>query len=229
MVVTIAHRGAGGILDQNTLQSVENAVESGADMVEVDVYRCGTGEPVVIHYSRLEFTTSGFGFVQRAPLDKLKQVDAGDGAGVPTLAEVLDTIDGRAGIHIELKRSAAAEPVAKVLEEYIAAGSLSTDDVLVSSFFPPALNAFRELMPEVRTGVCLLGLRADYRLMDRLTDADVVLPHWAAVTENFVKQAHADGYEVYAWALFQRPVDIDRLLDMGIDGIEVNYPDRILA
>ena len=45
----IGHRGAMGILPENTLSSIELAINLGCDAVEIDVFKCASGELVVFH------------------------------------------------------------------------------------------------------------------------------------------------------------------------------------
>jgi glycerophosphoryl diester phosphodiesterase len=103
MVYVIGHRGAAGHAPENTLRSFHKAVELGADMVELDVHLCATGEPVVIHDDTVDRTTDRSGRVRDLSLDELKALDAGDGERVPTLVEVIDEMSGRAALNVELK------------------------------------------------------------------------------------------------------------------------------
>ena len=103
MVVKVGHRGAAGHEPENTLRSFRKALDLGADMVELDVHLCGTGELVVIHDETVDRTTDGSGSVRDMPFHELRGLDAGKGERIPTLREVLDLLEGRAGVNIELK------------------------------------------------------------------------------------------------------------------------------
>ena len=45
----IAHRGASGVRRENTVPAFVEAVERGADGLEMDIRRCGSGQLVVFH------------------------------------------------------------------------------------------------------------------------------------------------------------------------------------
>lgn len=75
--LVIAHRGASGVAPENTLAAFSLAVALGADGVEMDVQMSADGEPVVIHDSRVNRTTSGTGRVSRLTLDQIKRLDGG--------------------------------------------------------------------------------------------------------------------------------------------------------
>ena len=55
----IGHRGAMGYETENTIASVEKALELGVDMIEIDVFRIASGEIVVFHDDRVERLTHG--------------------------------------------------------------------------------------------------------------------------------------------------------------------------
>ena len=42
--LVIGHRGAKGHLAENTLPSIDKALELGVDGVEIDIFRCASGE-----------------------------------------------------------------------------------------------------------------------------------------------------------------------------------------
>ena len=47
--LVIGHRGAKGHAPENTLKSIQKAIELGVDGIEIDVFRCASGELVVFH------------------------------------------------------------------------------------------------------------------------------------------------------------------------------------
>ena len=73
-VLVIGHRGARGHVAENTLASIEKAMELGVDGVEIDVFRCATGELVVFHDKTLEKLTDGLGYIEQMTLDSIKQM-----------------------------------------------------------------------------------------------------------------------------------------------------------
>ena len=47
--LVIGHRGAMGYIAENTIPSIEKAIELGADGIEIDVFKYASGELVVFH------------------------------------------------------------------------------------------------------------------------------------------------------------------------------------
>ena len=111
----IAHRGFSASAPENTFAAFELAISEGFSNIELDAQLSADGVPVVFHDAEVDRTTDGVGSVANLSLSELRALDAGrwfapefSGERVPTLAEVLERLDGRAHIHLELK---SKEPV----------------------------------------------------------------------------------------------------------------------
>src|SRR5579863_4458154 len=108
----MAHRGASGTFPENTLSAFRAAIDTKADMCELDVQLTRDGALVVIHDDTVDRTTDGTGEVAELTLAELKLLDAGakfkngavkgKGERVPTLDEVFDVTAGKCGLNIEL-------------------------------------------------------------------------------------------------------------------------------
>jgi glycerophosphoryl diester phosphodiesterase len=75
-VLNIGHRGSAFEAPENTLHSLQTAVDNGADMFEFDLFGSSDGEVVVIHDSTVDRTTDGAGAVEDMSLEELKALDA---------------------------------------------------------------------------------------------------------------------------------------------------------
>ena len=104
--VIIGHRGAKGHLAENTLPSISKAIELGVDGIEIDIFKCASGELVVFHDKTLEKLTNSTGYIEELVLDSIRRIEVLNGYSIPTLEEVLDLINGRVFLNIELKGSA---------------------------------------------------------------------------------------------------------------------------
>jgi glycerophosphoryl diester phosphodiesterase len=112
----IGHRGAFGYEPENTLRSIRRALELGVDMVEIDVFVLPSGEIILMHDDRVDRTTNGHGITLDLSFAILRQLDAGKGETIPTLQEVIELVDSRVPINIEIKNPGSAKPVAAVLK-----------------------------------------------------------------------------------------------------------------
>ncbi|PLX92334.1 MAG: glycerophosphodiester phosphodiesterase [Desulfuromonas sp.] len=225
-MLCFAHRGARGHAPENTLSAMRTALELGAPWVEIDVFLVDD-ELVVFHDERLERTTNGNGLLQKKSFAELRQLDAGNGEQIPTLDEVCACIDRRAGINIELKGGGCAEAVATALERWVAQG-WNRDDFLVSSFDHRQLQQFHRLAPEVRIGALHCSLPIDDACFAEELDAYSVHPSIEFVDERFVADAHRRGLKVYVYTVNYYD-DIARMVQLGVDGVFSDYPERILS
>lgn len=220
-MLCIGHRGASGHEPENTLRSVRRALEMGADGIEVDVYGV-EGELIVIHDARLNRTTNGRGFVRRKRLAQLRMLDAGKGERIPLLREVVDLVNRRAFVNIELKGLRTAAPVAALVREYAGRG-WSREHFLISSFRRAELLQLRGL--GLRLGLLFGRSARGFRPLARALDAWSIHLHLAHVTERLVAHAHADGRKVFVYTVNDRE-DMERMARMSVDAIFTDYPDR---
>lgn len=225
----IGHRGAAGYEPENTLRSVERAIQLGADIIEVDVFTLPTDEIVVIHDQRLDRTTNGQGLVTAARFDELRALDAGKGERIPTLDEVIELVAGRIPLNIEIKDPGSTQVVAELLRSYLKRGR-QPSDFMVSSFNHPELLAFKQCLPTVDTVALIYSIPLDYAAFGDALQARAVAPAVDLVTREFVTDAHQRGMLLYAWVW--EPVyeeDVDRLYDWGVDGLFTDFPDQTRA
>jgi glycerophosphoryl diester phosphodiesterase len=222
----IGHRGACGYAPENTLPAFELAIEMGCPWIELDVYHVD-GELLVIHDDTLERTTNGKGHVMDHSVSYLRSLDAGDGQQIPKLEEVIELVDHRAGINVELKGPNTAEAVVKAIHRYQARG-WSSDEFLISSFQHQELSVVREFDQVLNLGA-LFGKSVDGFLEKTLRlDAYSVNLDLRSCQESLVNQAHAAGLKVFVYTV-NRETDIERMLQLRVDGVFTNYPDRVFA
>jgi glycerophosphoryl diester phosphodiesterase len=222
MVLRIGHRGAAGHEPENTLLSLNKAVELGCDMTEIDVHVCKSGEVVVIHDEEVFRTTNGTGFVSQMTLDELKSLDAGKGEKIPTLKEVLKTLKGRIQLNIELKGEGTPIPVHRILEN----SGWSKDEYLLTSFNWNMLDEYRELDRQARLGP-LAHINAFHAARYAVKiDAYCVNPLHHLCRKTFITKTHKKGLKIFPWTV-NDPLDIEKMKDYEVDGIISDYPDLI--
>src|SRR6266498_4252060 len=159
--IVVAHRGASSTRPENTIPSFEEAIRLGAIIVEFDVRLSRDGVPVVIHDPAVDRTTGGTGLVHQLSAAALSSLNAGTEAEptpVPTLAEVLGCVSGRAAIAVEIKNipgEPAFQPTREPIVEAVHAElerRMFDGAVLVVSFNPSSIAASQMVAPDVPTG-----------------------------------------------------------------------------
>lgn len=224
-MLVFGHRGAAGHEPENTLRSIHKAIELGTDWIEIDVYAV-EGQLVVIHDETLERTTNGQGRVVEQSLSYLRSLDAGAGERIPLLAEVLDAIDARAGLNVELKGDATELLVAAALSECIQQG-WSEQRLMVSAADSTRLALVREAAPQLALGQVIDECLDQVLLTATELGLFSVHPAHATVEARDVRQAHALGLQVFPYTVNEH-VDIQRMSELAVDGVFSDFPDRVL-
>jgi glycerophosphoryl diester phosphodiesterase len=224
--LVISHAACAGHAPENTLAGVRAALEIGVDAIEVDVQASADGVPVLMHDLTVDRTTNGSGDLASLTLEQLQALDTG-GEPVPIFAQALVLTRGRALLVAEIKRPGCEAALADVSRQADA-----MDDVMVWSFLPPALAVMRQEEPRLPGSLLITpGALSDWpsrrELALRLGLQGVSLFH-LNVSAGVVAQAKRSGLSVYAWTA-DAESDIQHLLDLGVDGIVTNYPERALA
>lgn len=223
-MLCIGHRGAMGHEPENTLLSIRKAIALGVDGIEIDVFNV-EDNLIVIHDRSLARTTNGTGYLENYSFANLRSLDAGKGEQVPTLPEVLATVDRQAIVNIELKGSNTAQLVCKLITEYLQRGWSETDFV-VSSFNHYELNQFKAICPVIKIGMLISGLPWKYLRAAQELQADIVILGLDYVTSEVVNSVHQQNLPVWVYTV-NEPEDISLMKKLEVDGVFSNYPERI--
>ena len=199
----IGHRGASGYEPENTMRSFRRALEDGANSLELDLRRSRDGEIVVIHDRTVDRTTDGTGEVSRMDLSTLRGLDAGGGEKIPRLGDVLSLASQEdAVLFLELKVSGIGEKLLSELKEHNA-----SERVVV--FGRDAVGEVYGLDPGIRCtdpGLFRIGIRD--------------------LSPEGIAEMHSRGL-----VLIHGDIDDEeemlRLIELGLDGIITNYPNRL--
>ncbi len=226
-----AHRGLHRDAPENTLASIQKSIEAGCDYVELDIRRTRDGALVLMHDSSVNRTTSGKGKVEELTLAEIQKLDAGAKRGqkwagekVPTFDEALAACKGKIKIYVDHKAGPPAEIFAAIKQR-----GMEQDVVIYSSV--ERLREFKKLDPKVwimpdhpGTAEQIAALVAD--LKPETLDGNIV--DWTA---EQVQAAHKAGTQV--WVDFPGTYDneagVRKALDMGIDGIQTDDPEKVMA
>jgi glycerophosphoryl diester phosphodiesterase len=241
----IAHRGASGTRPENTLAAFESAAAAGAEMIELDLHLSADGVPVVIHDSTLGRTTGSRGPVARRTARELAALDAGfrfssdggrshpfrgAGVGIPALADVLVALP-RIRFILEVK---TADPALDDALLAVLRRTRAERRVLVAGQEGPVVRRLRSRFAGIPTNFARDEVAAFLRdgAADVAPDTRAlqVPPRYRGlriVTRRFVERAHAAGIEVHVWTV-NGTAAMHALLDLGVDGIITDFPERLL-
>ncbi|PIZ52288.1 glycerophosphodiester phosphodiesterase [Candidatus Woesearchaeota archaeon CG_4_10_14_0_2_um_filter_33_13] len=224
-MLKIGHRGAAGYEPENTLRSFKKALDLKVEMIELDVHLSKDQKLVVIHDNSAKRTTNGKGWIKNLTFEELRKFDAGKEEKIPLLEEVLDLVNKKVMINIELKGDNTAKPVANLIKKYEKKG-WSKNNFQVSSFKFNELEDFFKLNKKVNIGVLFEHFPNRYLKKAKTINAYSINPPVKFATSEFVKKAHTLGLKVLVWTVNEKS-QIEQLKKLGVDGIFSNFPDRI--
>lgn len=222
----IGHRGAKAYVAENTLESIQKALDIGVDMIEIDVHKCASGELWIIHDFTLDRTTDGSGEIAKKPAEVLRKLKVEGHYKIPQLTEVLDLVEGKCMLNIELKGLNTAEPVSKIVKEKIENGKWKYSDFIISSFQKNELFETRKLDKEVPIAVLSKASVPEAIELGKRLKASAIHPSLGIITRDNTKLSQDAGFKVNVWTVNERE-DILRMIDFGVDGIISDYPNRL--
>lgn len=249
--VVIAHQGGDGLWPSSTMFAYEHAAALHPDIVlEGDVHITADGVLVLMHDETVDRTTDGTGEIEAMTLGEIKRLDAGYdwspdegqtypyrgmGLQVATLEEVFERFpDRRYVLEIKLTRGSITQPLCDLIRAHRLA-----DRVLVGSFHDDRLAEFRATCPEIATSTARSETQR-YFIMNRALATPLYSPRAHAfqvpeysgnlhvLTASFVRGAHSRNMDVHAWTI-NEVEDMQRMLDLRVDGLITDYPDRALT
>jgi glycerophosphoryl diester phosphodiesterase len=251
-VLVHGHRGARGVMPENTLPAFEYAIHEGVDVLELDLAVTRDNVLVVSHDSLLnpvicKDAPKGTP-IRTLTLAELKQYDCGalknpqfprqtpvPGTKIPTLDEVFDLAKrGKFEFNIETKSNSrrpeltpSPEEFARLVLAKVREHGL-TDRVIVQSFDFRTLHAMKGLDPSIRLSALYSGKPKSFVEIAREAGAGIVSPETKLVTNEQVQDAHQAGLQVIPWTA-NTPEDWSRLIEAGVDAIISDYPADLIS
>lgn len=106
-VLVVSHRADWRNAPENSLQAIQNCIDMGADMVEIDLKRTKDGHLILMHDKTINRTTTGKGNPEDYTLEELRQFRLKSGAGhktrhlIPTFEEVMTLCKGKIMVNVD--------------------------------------------------------------------------------------------------------------------------------
>lgn len=234
---TMAHRGAGKLVPENTLAALRHGHALGWRAAEVDVKLSADGVAFLLHDDTLERTTSGRGRANALDWRALSQLDAGAwhgarfaGEPLPTYAAVLAWCAAN-GVAL----NAEIKPVRGFERATGAAVALDTRmhwpldrlPPLLSSFSTDALAGARDAVPDLpRAHLFQHPLPDDWLARCQSIGAIALDCNWHSVTPTLVRSAHDAGLHVLCYTC-NEPERVHELLSWGVATVITDALDQV--
>ncbi len=250
------HRGARGHAPENTLPGFERALQMGVTTLELDVGVTRDGV-VVIHHDRAlnpdiargpdgQWIPAPGPLIHELTYEQLQRYDVGrirpgseyakrfaqqqaiDGTRVPRLSAILSQ-PVRFNIETKLSAEAPHETLAPeafaraLIAEVRKAGAAAR--TTVQSFDWRTLKVVEREAPEIATAY-LTGRANPEPERVHAAGGRIWSPEFTTLTPQTLARARKLGLKLVPWTV-NEPADIARVLDMKVEGIISDYPDRV--
>lgn len=224
--LVIGHRGAMGHETENTLASIQKALDLGVDMIEIDVFKIESGEIVVFHDERVERLSNGGGRIEEYNIVAIKQLILDGNHKIPQLQDVLKLIDNRAALNIELKGANTADRVNFIIDYYSRERGWNVENFIISSFKWDELRKMRQLNDSVRIAILTEENPLKAIPVAKELEAEAINPDFKTLNTENVSEMHNAGFKIYTWTVNEAE-DIQKMKNLGVDGIISNFPERV--
>ncbi len=208
----IAHRGLhSDTVCENSMEAFRLAIEKGYP-IEIDVHLTKDGDLAVIHDSLLSRMTGKGGIVESLTSGQLKEYRLKDGQHIPMLREVLELVDGRVPLLIEIKfRRAFNEKQGEVLLEQLESYPYK-DMVAMQSFHPKIVRWLKAHSKDYAVGyLSSYNLLKNHRFISYVLrtlklfkwymHADFISYDIAYLPNRYVTKQRKHGVQVLAWTV----------------------------
>ncbi len=224
--LVIGHRGAMGHETENSLPSIQKALDLGVDMIEIDVFKIKSGEIMVFHDETVDRLTNGPGAIEEYYITDLNKLILNGGHKIPMLQDVLKIIDNKVALNIELKGAGTADRVNHIMNFYIEKRNWSPENFIISSFRWDELEDMRRLNPDVRIAVLTEDNPLKAIPMAKKLNAEAINPYFKNLDAQAASAISEEGFKIYTWTVNEEQ-DIQAMKQLGVDGIITNYPERV--
>jgi glycerophosphoryl diester phosphodiesterase len=217
----VGHRGAKGRKPENTISAIKFAIDSGADIVEVDVRSTKDGELILLHDPDFKRVSGKDVSPSQLDLIEIKRGITVYGEPVATLEEAIITVKDKVGLFVEIKEKNTVENVLNKIKKF-----RYEKQTAVISFYEDAIFEAKKLNPDITTG--LIYSEPPGKIIEaKKLGADIVLPGYWLATEKAVRFAHKMSLKVVSWVVNDEE-HLKQAFSRKIDAVATDYPDMIV-
>jgi glycerophosphoryl diester phosphodiesterase len=214
----VGHRGAKGLAPENTLDALEAAVRSGADIAEFDVQRTADGVLVASHDPVVLLEDGSKVNIRSTPFNSIRGRRLRGGGEIPAIEEVVEAARDRIALFLEVKEPSDTKPLIELLRR-----KRTVRDAAIISFHVEAVEQAKKLSPYTPAGLIYVkppGLIVECKKLK----CEIVLPRYPLATPKAIAFAHRLGLRVVAWTINDEKLMVE-YAKRGVDAIATDRPD----
>jgi glycerophosphoryl diester phosphodiesterase len=231
----IAHRGFSDEAPENSMAAFQKAIEAKSDMLELDVRLTADNVPVVFHDRRLQRTSDGSGAVNQKHSHNLIEIDNGSWFSpkfnrerIPLLKDIFPILKKDLRLNIEIKPDVVSTNDISAVEIVVgeAEKAKALSKVLFTSFNHQMIKEISEIDESITTGVIynpITHFRKSPSTLIKNSKAKIFVCSKFQINSDVVKDTHDAGFVLYVYGV-KTGRDVQRLLELNIDGIICNNP-----
>lgn len=231
----IAHRGFSDEAPENSMASFRKAIDTECDMIELDIRLSADNVPMVFHDRRLQRTSNSSGAINQKHSRQLTMIDNGSWFSpkfhrerIPELKDIFPLIRKNVRLNIEIKPDVVStndiSAVELVVNEAEKAKVLSK--VIFTSFNHQMIKEINDIDEAIVTGVIynpITHFRKSPSTLVKNSKAKIFVCSKFQINKDVVADTHDDGYILYVYGV-KTGRDVQRMMDMDVDGIICNNP-----
>ena len=215
-----------GHVTENTIPSIKKAIELGVDGIEIDVFKCKSGEIVVFHDKKLDRLTNSSGYIEDLSYDSINKIKVMGKYRIPQLIEVIDILPNEIFLNIELKGEETSQKVNEIVTEFINRTESKLDRFIISSFNWKELEKFRLFNSKIPIAVLTDTTPLNAISVAKKLNAVAINPNYKLLNKNTVNEIKKEGLKIFPYTVNSLN-DIDKMKTFRVDGIITDYPERI--
>jgi glycerophosphoryl diester phosphodiesterase len=221
-----AHRGASAEAPENSLLAIRKALMLNVDGIEIDIQQVGN-QLVVFHDRQVDRNTSGKGLLHDFSWQQLQTLSIGENQFIPSLWQVLETVNGRCKVNIELKSLLDISLLVACINHACQDLNFCQKDFIVSSFDHHLLLKFKHACPEINIGALTASKPIKYAEFASELGAYSVNIDMSVATKAFIADAKKRSLRVMIYTV-DNPKELLQLQAWGVDGVFCNDPRTAL-
>jgi glycerophosphoryl diester phosphodiesterase len=218
-MIIIGHRGAKGLVPENTIASLRKAALHHVDEIEFDL-RVTSDDIVILNHDLFLSDAAGSKLVIADHTYEQLKAHKDD---LATFREVIDEIGPTTPLYAEVKPGERLGPIIEQLSYALRAG-FTAHDLLLASFSQSILVELHAAFPELTTVVLerWSGVRATYRAKQLGTKRLSMNQRW--LWRPFIEPMAKRGWQLSAYTL-NDTAKATRWAGYGLYGVVTDYPD----
>jgi len=233
--IVIAHRGDHTHAAENTLVAYQNAIDAGADFVEIDLRTTKDSQLIIMHNATINYMTEEKGNVSDYMFDSLRKIPVRDPQHaewgkytLPTFKEVLQLCKGKINIYLDFKNASVKEAYSQIVN----AGM--ENNVIVYINEAHQFTEWRTIAPAMPLMISLPAKIKTKEEMYALLDSikiDLLDGNFDEYSSETVQAAKEKNIPI--WADIQSKEENaerwDKALALGLEGLQTDHPEALIA